>query len=1147
MLCKIRVGLRMYPLLFPLFALANGAASRLEVIVEDASGKAIAGARITVIHSRRETRATSDANGGFVFPSLAPGRYDVSVQADGFQPAAHLRVPLQGATAVRERFVLVPGSATGVQEQAAVEERLRIGESTISGHFSGSDLVSLPLLERSPALLSVWQPGTQIRGGAEAFSSVNGARQGSNSVRLDGLEVSDPVSPNLAFTVAPNNSDTIDEITVVTHEAKAEYGRNAGAQIEMLTRSGGSSWSGNAFEYFRNRALNANDFFNNSMALERPQFDQNLFGFSLGGPLPGGKTLVFGNYEGRRTAREIPRNRTVPTPETKAGLFRWLPPGSSTPQEFDIAKNDPRGLGIDPTVAALLAQLPDPNNFDVGDGLNTGGFRFNSPNDSHDNQFLVRIDHDLSENHRIFTRFSFDRAATVDPEHDARFPGQPEGRDVGRYWGLALGSNWTLGPRTVNEIRAGYSSPESLLDRPARVAGPMTLSNSWTDPLDPAFSAMRRTPVAEVTDNLTLARGNHVFKLGLDYRHTSQKYSDDAGIYPDVTLSRANGNVPPASVGPSGAAVISAVQRERFENLYNDLLGRIDQVALTYNGNLDEFFPAGTARSRGFAFHEYGLFLQDDWKLRPGLTLNLGIRYELYGAPSERDGTQGSLDKADLIDSAARIADFSIRRGKWYEPDRNNLAPRFGFAWAPGNSTRTVVRGGYGIYYDRLVGATTNLVDTYTPGFSSSLSVFPNAAGADLRLSDGLPLPAQPSAPLNTPAATRSVTAALFIPGLRTGYVQQYQLTVQREVYRNTILEVGVAGSRGVKLFMNRNVNQRRVEGDFLQAFQEIQAFRARGVPVSATNTLVRLFGSVNAAVSAIGGTTFDQGLLGVAADVVDRNYFSRYAGAGVSDFYIRNFPQFDQLIVGTNDGRSYYDSLQITVRHHSGPLRLSANYTRSKVLDNISVDGGSFTSPIDNFNLHLNKGLGDLDRPHVFNSALLYPLPIGKSRRFGDDLPKWVNAIVGGWDLGMLTIWESGARFSASSGRQTAGAAVDTWADYSGSRSIGAVERRSDGVFWFTEDQVRQFSVPAPGAIGSSGRNPFVGPHYFNIDTSLTRSFAVRESHRVSLRAEIYNVLNNTNFANPVANLASPGTFAKVTATQGKPRTLQLALRYDF
>src|SRR5438034_2592738 len=286
MLCKIRVGLRIYPLLFPLFAFANGAASRLEVIVEDASGKAIAGARITVVHtvSKRETGAASDANGGFVFPSLAPGRYDVSVQADGFQPAAHLRVPLQGATAVRERFVLVPGSATGVQEQAAVEERLRIGESTISGHFSGSDLVSLPLLERSPALLSVWQPGTQIRGGAEAFSSVNVARQGSNSVRLDGLEVSDPVSPNLAFTVAPNNSDTIDEITVVTHEAKAESGRNAGAQIEMLTRSGGSSWSGNAFEYFRNRALNANDFFNNSMALERPQFDQNLFGFSLGGP-----------------------------------------------------------------------------------------------------------------------------------------------------------------------------------------------------------------------------------------------------------------------------------------------------------------------------------------------------------------------------------------------------------------------------------------------------------------------------------------------------------------------------------------------------------------------------------------------------------------------------------------------------------------------------------------------------------------------------------------------------------------------------------------------------------------------------------------------------------------------------------------------
>jgi len=676
----------------------------------------------------------------------------------------------------------------------------------------------------------------------------------------------------------------------------------------------------------------------------------------------------------------------------------------------------------------------------------------------------------------------------------------------------------------------------------------MLISNTWDDPRNPAFAQGRNSPVREFTENLTTVRGLHTFKAGANLRLTKQYGYNDAGIYPNVNVARASGATPPGTIGPGGATISSA-DRQRFENLYNDLLGRISQVTQTFYSDLEKFQAAGTPRVRNYLFHEYGYFFQDDWKIRRNLTLNLGIRYEFNGVPFEQDKLQGTLDQAAQVNSASRVNDLTIvRSSKWYNNDYNNFAPRLGFAWDPKGDGKTSIRGGYGIYYDRFIGATTSFVDGNTPGFSQVQTLFPNSTGStDVRAGDGIPLPQQPPAPVLRLPNNRINTIGLFSPNIRTGYFQHFSLTVQRELFRNTVLEAGYVGTRGVKLFTDLNPNQRRIEGDFLQAFREIQAFRVSGAAPPASNTLVRVFGSPAAAVTAIGASTFGDGAAGTAADTLDRNNYTRYGAAGVSDFYLRNFPQYNVTAVATNDGRSYYNSMQLSLRRQQGALKFSANYTLSKTIDNISVDGNGFTRPIDSFNLGLNRGLADPDRPHVFNSSLIYTLPIGQGRRFGGNLARWADSLIGGWDMGLLTIWVSGPTMTFSSGRQTAGVDANTWANYSGDRSIGQVDRRGNGVYWLGADEIGRFSFPGAGEIGTSGRNAFRGPRYFNMDLSLVKSFKIHETHRVALRWEFYNLFNNPNFSTPGLSLVTPASFGRISAMTGGPRIMQVALRYDF
>jgi hypothetical protein len=1141
---------------------AQVATSRLDGMVQDQSGASVPGATVTVVNTKTDAKFTFTvgADGLFVFPSLQPGTYTLTAEAPGFRKAIYQNLALNVSETVSQNIRMEVGLVAETVMVEANAVRVQTSEAQIGRSVTLRDIDVLPQLGRTPIILAVFQAGVQVDPGDVTFSRVNGQRQGSNNSTLDGIDVNDAVVPRLGLSLTANNTDSIGEFRIVTSGGKSEYGRSAGGQIELITRSGTNDWHGGVFDYLRNTVLNANNFFNNASipSVARPIFIQNIFGGLVGGPIRRDKTFIFGNYQGRRTTQTTVRNRTVLTPEAKRGLFRWKAPAAGSPiQTFDILANDPRKLGIDPKVADVLKLLPDPNNTDLGDALNTAGFRFNNPSGSLEDQFTIRADHYLTSNHRVWYRHSWQRNSSIDALNnaDTPFPAGVQGTQGGHRWGLAAGSDWTISPTIVNELRYGHQSASVAFNRPQRLKGPALLPNTYTNPILANFAQGRNSPVDEYTDHITFVRKAHTIKTGANFRRVMQYGYDDAGIYPNVSFTTGNGNSVPATIGPSGASVISSADRQRFDDLYNDLLGRMNQVTQTFYSNLQTFQPAGAPRVRNYIFNELGLFAQDDWKLKPYFTLNFGFRWEFFGIPHERDGFQGTVDKIAQINAVANIDSITVQRSSdWYKHDWNNFAPRIGFAWDLTHDGKTSLRGAYGIFYDRIIGAVTSTTDSNTPGFSQQVPVFPNQSGSsDVRVNGGLQLPAQPAAPVLTLPATRSTTISLLNPNLRTGYVHQYSLNLQRELFKSTVFDIGYVGARGVKLFTLLNVNQRKVSGDYLQAFRELQAFSNGGAnngpAPSPNNTLVRIFGSPAAAVTGMTAAALRDGLAGSAADTLDRGAtnFGRYAGAGVSPYYVRNFPQFDQVRLGGNDGRNYFDSLQFSVRRSVGSLRLFTNYTFSKSIDNISVDSNGYTAPIDNINFALNKGRGDADRPHSFNASAIYTLPIGRGHRLAGNAPRWVDTLIGGWDLGMLNFWQSGPVMTVSSGRQTAGTSANTWANYTGDRSIGSVDRKGNGVFFLTPEQIAQFTFPAAGEIGSSGRNAFRGPRAFNIDMSLVKHFRLTERFRIDYRCEAYNLLNNVNFNTPGLSIATAQSFGKISGTIGNPRIFQMAMRLDF
>ena len=336
-----------------------------------------------------------------------------------------------------------------------------------------------------------------------------------------------------------------------------------------------------------------------------------------------------------------------------------------------------------------------------------------------------------------------------------------------------------------------------------------------------------------------------------------------------------------------------------------------------------------------------------------------------------------------------------------------------------------------------------------------------------------LPVAPQPASPLLTPAATRQTALDATDPNLKTGYVMQWNLNIQRQIAKGTLLDVGYVANRGVKLFYQVNLDQSHIyTNGFLTAFNQIASNLTNLAAVPSTNPLVQIYGSAASAVSTIGSTVFSTGQVGTAANTTEVNNYTKYAAAGISPYFIRNFPQLSTLLLGNNDGRSKYNSLQVRLTHQFAALRVGANYTWSKSIDNdqptgTGGEGNGFAAPLDSFNESVARGRSNFDIPHVISASALYQLPIGKGQMLGRTMPGWVDTLIGGWNLGGLWILESGSPFSVSSGRATGPSTASTYGDFTGSRDIGSVMTSNNGtgpgVYYFTPTQIASFAFPAP------------------------------------------------------------------------------------
>jgi hypothetical protein len=879
-------------------------------------------------------------------------------------------------------------------------------------------------------------------------------------------------------------------------------------------------------------------------------------------------------------------------------------------QTFNIASNDPLHVGLDPTINKQLASYPAPNGFSGGgatDGLNIGNYFWNSPYYIRGPHYTGRVDHQIDQNNNVFVRYMYSDNNTLngDPANSRPqvLPGLPPEGEVKRNgWNTVISFRHVFSPTIVNELTAGLSRWHFLFTQgqanPLFPNIPAYTYGLVTTPFLNYPETERGVTTPQILDNLNVVKGSHVMRMGFNfrfYRHNDLR-GQPGGNYVTPSISLSATTRPPSgitlpSVSTATAAGINSVDLGHLQSSINILLGIPASLTQYFLGNLNTNtylpFQSGgvvTLFDEGQRLKQYDSYIQDEWKLRTNLTLNYGVRWEVNPPPTEAGGRVYVPNLP--IDGSQGPVTF-VHADSWFK--RSNLgavAPRIGVAWSPGKSQKTVLRAGYGISFDTLDSFQVTSVAGNVPGIVTACistvggATTPGCTTApNLRISQGFPeqLPApsaQPTSFLTLPAQlnTNAPKVVSFDPNLKLPTVHEWNATIQHELPKGFVVQVGYVGHRGMRLFRAYDLNQIN-SGPILPSFLDMQQNVSHkcnadgsGCPSGVTGITVPIVqqGIVNAAFvnSSTTSTDLQQNAAGNFATRIENTTLAAH---------LRPNQQFSTSTYLDSGGDSYYHSLQTVFRKQFDQgLMVSASYSFSKAMDDLSTDpvgsssgGGLSTTgagtPVDISNWRLNRGLSDYNRKHVFILNWIYELPVGRKKRFFNSAPRALDLLIGGWNLNGIFTAESGQPFSVLSGALTANGSHQSYAGPAAGTPLPTAElQQLSGVVGpalFANSSA--FALPAPGSDGI-GRNSFYGPSFYNLDSSLTKTFAVTERVKMVFRAEVFNLLNHINFNTGDLSILSPTFGQNVTEVatgssrnvvlNGEPnRVMQLALRMTF
>jgi hypothetical protein len=1103
--------------------------------ITDPSGSAVPSATVTATNAATNVQAktVTDQTGRYLLPTLQPGSYRIEAGAPGFKKYVHSNIELNVGQQIQIDIPMLVGEVTESVSVDSTVSAIETTSSSLGKVVSNRAILNLPLNSRNIYSLIFLTPGVagSIGNNYNSMSySVNGARASMMDTLIDGATASHPTVQGYSGISAFPSVDAIGEFKVMGANFPAEYGRSAGSVLNVVYKSGTNNFHGTAYEFLRNSALDANSFYNNLRNVPLASFKRSQYGGTLGGPIKKDRTFFMTSYEGLRQGSFSTRTSTVPTALQKSGNFTETYAGANNPVLiFDPFTTRASGTSFirDPFPGNIIPV----NRMDrVGQNYtkyypapNTQGVAWTNANNYYNqgssvlniDQFDFRVDHNLTSTQRIFTRYSYRNQdslpAVLWPKELTA--AETTNNERNRMHNGVIDYTVTAGPKTVINLRGGYARSLYFYEnlglgfKASELGFPEALNTAGGLSMFPVVSASgftglgnqdnRRNAFVTYTMAGSVSRmmGAHTFKTGYDGRL----------IQVNNRESRATSGTFAFTAGMTQGPTATAAAANRGNSIASLLLGTGS------SGSLINSFKDVAATSWYTA-----LYFQDDWRVTKKLTLNLGIRYDVDTPRTERYDRMNYFDPTLTSPLASRVPAYPNLKGglvfvgvdgnprTQYIQDKNNFAPRIGFAYQL--NSKTAIRGGWGNIYAISLQQAHGTVGPF--GWRTQTAWVPSVDGItpNYLLSNPFPSGFDPITGSRLGAMTQvGSNVQAPVQETLTPYSAQWNFNVQRSLPGNMTLEVAYVGTRGLQLSRND-------EGG-LNLNQLDPSYMALGSQLNQT---------------------------------VDNPFFGIVTTGALSTARIsraqslRPFPQFTDVIPLYSTGASSnYHALQTTFsKRFSRGYQFEGSYTWAKAIQ----EGLSHPN---SYNLLMSRALADYDIAHRFVMSYIYELPFGRNRKFGSSWNRPMDLLLGQWQFNGFTTYQSGTPLTIS---------ATNVAGLFNSRGLANNNGKSGRIEGDVHDRLNKyfdtsvFSQPAAFTFGNTSvTSPDLrSPTVRNWDLSVFKDFVVREGLRLQFRTEAFNALNAVRFGSPDTNVAN-ANFGVIGTQANSPRQVQFGLKILF